>query len=437
MTSSTDCGSRGRDCAAALVAVGTHRHVVLQRHEDHDGEWRPRAARQLPTPRRLPRHLIQRWHALLLSRRGHGRRRSATHSPRVRPAAIRSTPRRCLLPFPSNAYTKADTAADTGLRVEPAGRRACSPTRRRRDRPHGVEPQRRLQPEQHVARLRARPRCGRVEAAVVDRHRRVRRRTTRRWCSSTWPTASECRCGPSSMRRPPPTPTARLVDPPGDLRCRRVTRSPSAYAALKDSRRRDHRRLARVPRLPRPHHHDRRRSRPAGASMEKTFTALTAAGRHSQRPATGVGLHGRQHERNISERMLSIRDRALTTLGDKAPAFTITAVKPNTDDNIALHIEGTFTVPNFLTDDGGPGNRFNYAGQPPHPTRCPCRTRHPSRSTSCATSRVATMAGTEPAHLVEYGHGLLGSNDEINAGNVRDMSPTSTTSCTAPPSGPA
>jgi hypothetical protein len=35
---------------------------------------------------------------------------------------------------------------------------------------------------------------------------------------------------------------------------------------------------------------------------------------------------------------------------------------------------------------------------------------------------VNTMKGTTPAHLVEYGHGLLGSNDEINAGNVRDMS---------------
>jgi hypothetical protein len=34
---------------------------------------------------------------------------------------------------------------------------------------------------------------------------------------------------------------------------------------------------------------------------------------------------------------------------------------------------------------------------------------------------VATMNGSEPAHLVEYGHGLLGSNDEINAGNVRDF----------------
>ena len=32
------------------------------------------------------------------------------------------------------------------------------------------------------------------------------------------------------------------------------------------------------------------------------------------------------------------------------------------------------------------------------------------------------MAGTEPAHLVQYGHGLLGSNDEVDAGNIVAMS---------------
>ena len=32
------------------------------------------------------------------------------------------------------------------------------------------------------------------------------------------------------------------------------------------------------------------------------------------------------------------------------------------------------------------------------------------------------MAGTEPAHLVQYGHGLLGSNLEVDAGNIVAMS---------------
>ncbi|MEY2755623.1 MAG: hypothetical protein RJB65_1981 [Actinomycetota bacterium] len=125
---------------------------------------------------------------------------------------------------------------------------------------------------------------------------------------------------------------------------------------------------------------------------------------------------------SISSRMLSIRDQALAQLGESAPAYTITAVTPDAEDGIALQIAGTYTVPNFLTGDGSPGNSFFYAEEGPDalPTVNP---ENPTLEAPflCNIS-VATMEGTEPAHLVQYGHGLLGSNDEINAGNVRNMS---------------
>jgi hypothetical protein len=129
--------------------------------------------------------------------------------------------------------------------------------------------------------------------------------------------------------------------------------------------------------------------------------------------------------RNISERMLHIRDESLTALGEAAPAYTVTAVTPNSDDNIALQVEGTYTVPNYLTGDGGPGQRFHYASDDSGDTDA-LPTVNPDVPTVevgfvCNIS-VATMNGTEPAHLVQYGHGLLGSNDEIDAGNVRAMS---------------
>jgi hypothetical protein len=126
--------------------------------------------------------------------------------------------------------------------------------------------------------------------------------------------------------------------------------------------------------------------------------------------------------KNISERMLHIRDAALGELGDAAPAFTITAVTPNSDDNIAVQVDGTFTVPNFLTGDGSPGNSFFYTGDglddfpavnPEHPTL---------EAPFVCNISTATMEGTEPAHLVQYGHGLLGDHHEIDAGNVRAMS---------------
>ena len=126
--------------------------------------------------------------------------------------------------------------------------------------------------------------------------------------------------------------------------------------------------------------------------------------------------------RNISERMLHIRDESLAALGDIAPAYTVTAVTPNSDDNIALQVEGTYTVPNYLAGDGGPGNAFHYDSDDVDALP----TVNPDVPTVevgflCNIS-VATMNGTEPAHLVQYGHGLLGSNGEINAGNVRAMS---------------
>jgi hypothetical protein len=124
---------------------------------------------------------------------------------------------------------------------------------------------------------------------------------------------------------------------------------------------------------------------------------------------------------NVTGRMEHIRDTALAELGDdQSPAFTVTEVTANTDDNIAVQVRGTYTVPNFLEGDGGPGNRFHYDG-----TVAPDRLPSPNSANPtlqapfvCNVS-VATANGIEPAHLVQYGHGLLGSNDEIDAGNVR------------------
>jgi hypothetical protein len=117
--------------------------------------------------------------------------------------------------------------------------------------------------------------------------------------------------------------------------------------------------------------------------------------------------------------MLHIRDEALAELGEVAPAFTVTAVTPNPDDNIAFQVEGTFTVPNFLTGDGGPGNRFFYGdGVTPTSDEMPVQNGTLEAPFACNVS-TATIDGDEPAHLVMYGHGLLGDHHEIGAGNVR------------------
>ena len=157
------------------------------------------------------------------------------------------------------------------------------------------------------------------------------------------------------------------------------------------------------------------------ADMDTTISALETAGvtRSDLQIAWSFTVAS---TRNVSERMLHIRDVALQQLGDVAPAYIVTTVTPNSDDDIALQIDGTFTVPNFLTGDGGPGNAFNYASDDVDSLPEINATTPTLEAPFVCNISVATMNGSEPAHLVEYGHGLLGDHHEIDAGNVRAMS---------------
>jgi len=155
--------------------------------------------------------------------------------------------------------------------------------------------------------------------------------------------------------------------------------------------------------------------------MNEMFDTLTAQG-IDRAELTLAWSFTVASTRNISERMLHIRDDALTLLGEVAPVYTITAVTPNSDDNIALQIEGTYTVPNYLTGDGGPGNSFNYASEDVDALPVINVFAPTLQAPFVCNISVATMNGTEPGHLVQYGHGLLGDHKEINAGNVRAMS---------------
>lgn len=123
-------------------------------------------------------------------------------------------------------------------------------------------------------------------------------------------------------------------------------------------------------------------------------------------------------ERSLSERMLHIRDEAFEPLDDDAGAFQVTQVENDVDERIARRVTGTFTVPNYLTGDGSPGNRFNTGAN-----GLPQRNGDYTAPFVCIIPRSAikpdgTVARARPA---VYGHGLLGSEREVGAGNVRDM----------------
>ncbi|MGH9027616.1 MAG: hypothetical protein ACRDWD_16095 [Acidimicrobiia bacterium] len=127
-------------------------------------------------------------------------------------------------------------------------------------------------------------------------------------------------------------------------------------------------------------------------------------------------------ERNLSERMLHLRDDGFASLGDAAPAFTVTQVTENVDANVLRRVSGTLTVPLYLTGTGAPGSRFAYG-----PDGLPVRNGNFTANFLCQIPRaaVATDGSVNPARAVVYGHGLLGSRNEVlgfgdaaQAGNI-------------------
>jgi hypothetical protein len=143
--------------------------------------------------------------------------------------------------------------------------------------------------------------------------------------------------------------------------------------------------------------------------------------------------------------MLQIRDSGFSKLGDtnladgqaqgNAPPFTVDPVVNNPAAGIAREVTGTFSVPCYLNDMGcrspdpntpgsGPngttdGGGFHYSSNSPDalPTRIPGNTATARYDCIIPTSATANS----PARPSLYGHGLLGSADEVEAGNVEAM----------------
>ncbi len=133
-------------------------------------------------------------------------------------------------------------------------------------------------------------------------------------------------------------------------------------------------------------------------------------------------------ERNLTERMLRIRDDAFAKLGDtdladlkvqgSSPAFAVEKVTDDPggpDGEIMRQVEGTITVPCYLDLPGcGSGGTFNYEGG------LPAANGTTAARFTCNIPRVAATGG--PLRPGIYGHGLLGSRGEVNQGQLRALS---------------
>ncbi len=131
-------------------------------------------------------------------------------------------------------------------------------------------------------------------------------------------------------------------------------------------------------------------------------------------------------------RLLDIRDDAFDQLGDanlanrkvqgSSPQFKVTDVEnftPAENPELMRVVRGTFQVPCYLDKAGcPPGAGFNYnsAKRDARPSQIPGNIANPRFI--CIIPRVAAST---PARVSLYGHGLLGSADEVDAGNIQDM----------------
>jgi hypothetical protein len=135
-------------------------------------------------------------------------------------------------------------------------------------------------------------------------------------------------------------------------------------------------------------------------------------------------------DENIAKRLLSMRDDAFSTvLNDSdlddgvvqgnAPAFTVTSVDPvvGTNADPARRVKGTFTVPCYLTNACQAPARFDLDSN-----GLPQRNGDYTANFDCIIPHAAIDdAGHAPARPSLYGHGLLGTAGETASGPQRSL----------------
>lgn len=141
-------------------------------------------------------------------------------------------------------------------------------------------------------------------------------------------------------------------------------------------------------------------------------------------------------QRNLTERLLHIRDQAFASLGGNAPHFNVDTAERSIDGSnragFSRAITGTFQVPNFLNQAGGiPGSRFNYGGSADPDALPQILNNHEMLSArfrcQVAESTVADFddqdSEVDVARAALYGHGLFGEGPagEFRGGAIRDM----------------
>lgn len=152
--------------------------------------------------------------------------------------------------------------------------------------------------------------------------------------------------------------------------------------------------------------------------MEAIFTTLASAGiaRNDLYLAWDFTVAS---QRNITERLLFMRDDAFQRLGTDAPAFTVSTIEEELDTRVFRRVTGTFEVERYVDSPTAPAKFVLDANELPTHQATP-----QVAAFQCIIPRAAladALATAVPARASIYGHGLLGSHTEVASGNVRDM----------------
>jgi hypothetical protein len=173
----------------------------------------------------------------------------------------------------------------------------------------------------------------------------------------------------------------------------------AAFASLRDgSALREPELVARVPRF-----------------EEEVFAPLAAAG-IDRSSLTLAWDFVTASSRSTHGPMLKMRDDALAVVGSQGPEMTITEIQDYTEAeeaDIAFEVRGTFRVPYYMEDLPVSDRSGTVVGQVFHlgPDGLPAQNGFHDAPFWIRVPRAA-LGGT-PQGLMQFGHGLLGTGDEI------------------------
>ncbi len=106
---------------------------------------------------------------------------------------------------------------------------------------------------------------------------------------------------------------------------------------------------------------------------------------------------------SLSGRLRHMWDETKAEIGDGTPEFVVDS---NEESGPARIVRGSFVMPQYLAGDGGPGT---VLANNDDPDGIPTRTGAMNAAFTCTLPATATA----PVQTVLYGHGLLGSREEV------------------------